>query len=372
MALSCSQDLVADHSMDEHSWMDDLLFDAIMQGQVDDIPCLEDPLQQASNFVPTTNHEQEWSVPQTFADHPVAPISVGSVEPSEEPETDWLDDDFDFDAHLHSTTRSTCVSPPSVIFRESDLLGMPVWSLAPSVFPCSQRRKLPILPFSSNDARNGVVTESNAAYMQPNNVSSIPLVGKPMGLDYIDYADVPEQEQAIPPEERNTGGVQNPFPERLHDMLTQDKYPDIVSWAPHGRCFVVRKPKEFEKRVLEQFFNQTKYRSFQRQLNLYGFKRLTGGPDRGGYYHPLMLRGRRKLCTRMRRVKPASKLSGPIITNSSLSPELEPNFYSMTPVVEISCSNKATQAAVRLKSTVHTIPQFNLAKASPLTTALYS
>lgn len=32
--------------------------------------------------------------------------------------------------------------------------------------------------------------------------------------------------------------------------------------------------------------------SFQRQLNLYGFQRIIGGKDRGGYYHEMFLRGR--------------------------------------------------------------------------------
>jgi len=361
MVIPNAKDLIIDHSMNQHSWMDELLFDAIMQGQVDDIPCIEDPL-PLSLTVPTYSQEPGWRVPKTSADYHVVPISVGSLGPSEDPDTDWLDDDFDFDAHIYSTPRTKCVSPPSVISPESDLIAMPVLSMAPNG---SQKRKLLMLPFSSKDKSNSV-SESNSTNMQPHSVSSVPLIGKPMGLDYIDYAEVPEQEQAIPPEERNTGGVQNPFPERLHDMLTQDKYPDIVSWAPHGRCFVVRKPKEFEKNVLEQYFNQTKYRSFQRQLNLYGFKRLTGGSDRGGYYHPLMLRGRRKLCTRMRRLKPTSKLGGPIVTNSALSPELEPNFYSMTPVDD-SGSTNSSKKPIKKVASVH---KFNLAQASPLTTAL--
>ena len=62
-----------------------------------------------------------------------------------------------------------------------------------------------------------------------------------------------------------------PFPIRLYDMLsTLGNDCDIVSWQPHGRCFVVHNPEEFTLK-LPQFFKLSKIASFQRQLNLYGF-----------------------------------------------------------------------------------------------------
>lgn len=47
------------------------------------------------------------------------------------------------------------------------------------------------------------------------------------------------------------------FPERLYDMLQdiEDGEKDlggIVSWQPHGRCFLVRKPKAFVEQVLSK------------------------------------------------------------------------------------------------------------------------
>ena len=44
-----------------------------------------------------------------------------------------------------------------------------------------------------------------------------------------------------------------PFPEKLYEMLddvegTADM--SIVSWLPHGRAFLVRKPKEFTGAIM--------------------------------------------------------------------------------------------------------------------------
>lgn len=102
------------------------------------------------------------------------------------------------------------------------------------------------------------------------------------------------------------GGVTVPFPEKLYGMLESagaDGYSDIVSWQPHGRAFCVHKPKPFVEDVMAMHFRQTKLTSFQRQLNLYGFRRITKGKDGGAYYHELFLRGRPELCQLMLRMK---------------------------------------------------------------------
>jgi len=130
----------------------------------------------------------------------------------------------------------------------------------------------------------------------------------------------------------NKGGVTVPFPLKLWDMLdhvekTEPELTEIISWQPHGRCFLVHKPQEFAKNVLTKFFQQKKYASFQRQLNLYGFKRITKGPDRGSYYHELFLKGKQFLCHGIARLK--IKGTGARMPSN---PDAEPNFYSMTPI----------------------------------------
>eukprot|EP00543_Licmophora_paradoxa_P007808 CAMPEP_0202442734 /NCGR_PEP_ID=MMETSP1360-20130828/2109_1 /ASSEMBLY_ACC=CAM_ASM_000848 /TAXON_ID=515479 /ORGANISM="Licmophora paradoxa, Strain CCMP2313" /LENGTH=341 /DNA_ID=CAMNT_0049058177 /DNA_START=55 /DNA_END=1080 /DNA_ORIENTATION=+ len=157
--------------------------------------------------------------------------------------------------------------------------------------------------------------------------------------DYIDYANVtpdasmsslssiisssPISQQG----KRPRGGVAVPFPCKLHSMLnavSQEGLDHIVSWQPHGRCFLVHKPQMFVENIMPRFFNQHKMTSFQRQLNLYGFKRITSGKDRSSYYHPLFLRSKDFLVDKIYR----TKVKG-IGTKFQPNPEHEPNFYSM-------------------------------------------
>ena len=52
------------------------------------------------------------------------------------------------------------------------------------------------------------------------------------------------------------------FPLQLHDMLndSEDKgFEDIVSWQPHGRCFVVHRPKDFVEHIMPIYFKQSKF-----------------------------------------------------------------------------------------------------------------
>jgi hypothetical protein len=99
----------------------------------------------------------------------------------------------------------------------------------------------------------------------------------------------------------------NLFPWKLHEMLTtqrsnlQGRYDAIVSWQPHGRALRVHNKEAFAQLVMPRFFNQTKYKSFQRQLHLWGFKRINHGEDVGAYYHMYFLRGQPDLCKYMRR-----------------------------------------------------------------------
>ncbi|CAJ1959672.1 unnamed protein product [Cylindrotheca closterium] len=101
------------------------------------------------------------------------------------------------------------------------------------------------------------------------------------------------------------------FPWKLHEMLDvveQRGETSVVSWLPGGTAFRVHDPIQFVDQIMKKCFNQTKYKSFQRQLNLWGFERvIRESAEKGSYYHPLFLRGRRDLCQEMARQKVKSE-----------------------------------------------------------------
>jgi hypothetical protein len=126
---------------------------------------------------------------------------------------------------------------------------------------------------------------------------------------------------------RKTRGKARNFPKKLHELLEHAEakgLSDVISWKIHGRAFSINNAEEFCEKIMPSYFNQTKITSFFRQLNIYGFIRITHGCDKGAYYHELFLRGKYFLTTRILR----QKVKGTRV-KGLLSPETEPDFYSM-------------------------------------------
>ena len=82
------------------------------------------------------------------------------------------------------------------------------------------------------------------------------------------------------------------FPTTLFDILADPELGDIISWLPHGRSWKILDSTKFNESVLSSRFNQSKYTSFVRQVNGWGFRRVTVGSEANTYYHELFLRGR--------------------------------------------------------------------------------
>mmetsp|Transcript_573 Transcript_573/g.815 ORF Transcript_573/g.815 Transcript_573/m.815 type:complete len:447 (+) Transcript_573:159-1499(+) len=50
--------------------------------------------------------------------------------------------------------------------------------------------------------------------------------------------------------------------------------PDVACWSEDGETFVVKNTDVFEKTIIPQFFKHSKFSSFVRQLNFYGFRKI--------------------------------------------------------------------------------------------------
>jgi len=126
----------------------------------------------------------------------------------------------------------------------------------------------------------------------------------------------------------------NSFPNKVYRMLQEARDQDeesIVSFLPHGRGFLVHDVSRFVSEIMPRYFpGQKRWSSFGRQLNLYGFCRVTHGRDMGSYYHELFLDGHPNLCRYMRRVGvPKDAVDRRRV---KLPTGDDPNFYAMPPV----------------------------------------
>jgi hypothetical protein len=101
------------------------------------------------------------------------------------------------------------------------------------------------------------------------------------------------------------------FPWRLHKLLEDAQqlgFQHIVSWQPGGNAFKVHDHLQFVSTIIKIYFNQTQYKSFQRQLNIYGFQSIAAPQEQGrrekrSYTHELFIRGEPEKCLYMVRTK---------------------------------------------------------------------
>ena len=64
-----------------------------------------------------------------------------------------------------------------------------------------------------------------------------------------------------------------PFPQKLYRLLEDAPhkgFEHIIAWQPGGKSFKVYQPEAFASFVMQNYMVQTKFKSFQRQLNIYG------------------------------------------------------------------------------------------------------
>jgi len=115
-------------------------------------------------------------------------------------------------------------------------------------------------------------------------------------------------------------GVPQQFPRRLYKMLQSESgrsSPDMISWSESGGAFRIADVSIFSSLVLPMYFRTSKFSSFQRNLNLYGFHKIRRGPDTDMYAHPAFLRGRPELLSQLKKSTHSADKTRP-------PPKLEP------------------------------------------------
>ena len=86
------------------------------------------------------------------------------------------------------------------------------------------------------------------------------------------------------------------FPWKIHEALELNEDQSIITWIPRAKgrpnSFKILDQEAFVSKLLKKYFQQTKFKSFQRQLNLWGFQRTSDG----GYTHEFFVKGEPSLC----------------------------------------------------------------------------
>lgn len=96
------------------------------------------------------------------------------------------------------------------------------------------------------------------------------------------------------------------FPTKLHKLLSYAEktgLEHIISWLPGSNNFKVHNKELFVAEVMPNFFSSSDYKTFQRNLNLWGFRTVSKGVRKGQCSHEQFVRNDIERCRRMVRVR---------------------------------------------------------------------
>lgn len=105
----------------------------------------------------------------------------------------------------------------------------------------------------------------------------------------------------------------NKFLTKTYHMMEQCPK-DIAYWSNGGESFTIKDVDAFENEILPQYFNHSKFPSFIRQLNFYGFSKQRSDPDLQThtkavrFSHEYFRRGRPELLHKIQRTTAAKQV----------------------------------------------------------------
>ncbi len=107
---------------------------------------------------------------------------------------------------------------------------------------------------------------------------------------------------------------------------------------PHDRACKIHNKDLLISEVVPRYIIQSKYQSFARQLNGWGFKCLhQAGNDFNAYYHECFLRGMPQLAVLMKRVSPNQ---GRLLSHLEGEPIFYSDKYSTLPPLGTTCPDQ--------------------------------
>lgn len=96
------------------------------------------------------------------------------------------------------------------------------------------------------------------------------------------------------------------FPAKIY-LILENESSDVIKWHPNGMAFRIVDHGRFEREIIPKYFRHNQLSSVQRQLNLYGFKCINRGEDKGAFYHPRFKRGDWEVVKKITRYSPSKK-----------------------------------------------------------------
>eukprot|EP00736_Rhodelphis_marinus_P001140 Rmarinus@m.908 len=90
------------------------------------------------------------------------------------------------------------------------------------------------------------------------------------------------------------------FLRKCYELVSNESVQD-TQWSKDGLSFIIIDPAGFSKRVLPKAFKHNNFSSFVRQLNFYGFHKVTGNKDICEFRHEFFRRGAKHLLKMIKR-----------------------------------------------------------------------
>ncbi|KAJ7228822.1 HSF-type DNA-binding-domain-containing protein [Mycena pura] len=114
-----------------------------------------------------------------------------------------------------------------------------------------------------------------------------------------DEPQSPSKSPELPQPQKSESKPQATFLTKLYALLERPENHHMIRWDPQGEHIVVERPEQLALHVLPHVYRQSRFASFSRQLNIYGFMRKVNlrnvdpaidDPDASTWSHPTLNR----------------------------------------------------------------------------------